>query len=266
MPLLSIITINYNNANGLKKTMDSVISQSFKNFEYLVIDGGSDDGSLDVIKNAQAVHYWVSEKDNGIYDAMNKGIIKAKGDYILFLNSGDLLLNDSILQKVINLNLKEDIWYADLIFDFGNGNHKLMKLPKTLTKMHMYKDNIWHPTSFINRSLFLKYGNYNLMYKIAADYDFFFKAIVVKDASTASIPFPTALYDTSGLSSLSENLDQIKKERVMIHQSYLTIDEISYYDNLMKFKIQSFSKWLINKPKATRITNLLFNVYSKLRN
>ena len=82
---LSIITINFNNAEGLKKTMESVFSQSFNDFEYLIIDGGSTDGSVEIIKQNKKINYWISEKDNGIYDAMNKGILKSFGNYLLFL-------------------------------------------------------------------------------------------------------------------------------------------------------------------------------------
>src|SRR5215213_3812369 len=100
MPQFSIISINLNNAEGLQKTFDSVFNQTFTDFEYIIIDGGSSDGSEEIIKeNADKFSYWVSEKDDGIYDAMNKGIAKATGDYLLFLNSGDHLLDSSILQK-----------------------------------------------------------------------------------------------------------------------------------------------------------------------
>jgi glycosyltransferase involved in cell wall biosynthesis len=117
---LSIITINYNNADGLQKTIKSVISQTFKNFEYIIIDGHSSDKSIDVIKeNENYFAYWCSEKDRGIYDAQNKGIQKAKGDYLLFLNSGDCLENEKVLEKVFALTPKEDLLYGELIFDFG---------------------------------------------------------------------------------------------------------------------------------------------------
>ena len=98
MPKLSIITVNLNNCIGLQKTFDSLFEQIFKDFEQIVIDGGSTDGSRELIEtNVDKISYWVSEKDSGIYNAMNKGIIKATGDYLLFLNSGDHLLHKNIL-------------------------------------------------------------------------------------------------------------------------------------------------------------------------
>src|SRR5688572_27521016 len=100
MPKISIITINYNNLDGLKRTVDSVVNQTWQEFEYIVIDGGSTDGSGAYIESkSKHFHYWVSEPDKGIYNAMNKGIVKATGEYLLFLNSGDHFFNDTVLEK-----------------------------------------------------------------------------------------------------------------------------------------------------------------------
>src|ERR1700757_1115246 len=100
MPKLSIITINFNDQLGLSKTIKSVISQTISDFEFIIIDGASSDKSLDIIKHyADKISFWVSEKDNGIYDAQNKGIAKATGDYLLFLNSGDCFYNEHIVEN-----------------------------------------------------------------------------------------------------------------------------------------------------------------------
>ena len=116
-PILSIITINYNNRLGLLKTMQSVVEQSYKNFEYLIIDGGSDDGSLeDILNYEHCLSFWCSEKDKGVYNAMNKGIVKATGEYLLFLNSGDFLLDNQTLSKIVPLLKDYSIIYGDLIF------------------------------------------------------------------------------------------------------------------------------------------------------
>ena len=98
---LSIITINLNNADGLYRTINSVINQTYKNIEYIIIDGGSSDNSCDVIKKFEEhLTYWISENDNGIYEAMNKGIIKSTGDYIYILNSGDILYSNNTIKNV----------------------------------------------------------------------------------------------------------------------------------------------------------------------
>ncbi|WP_373940767.1 glycosyltransferase [Polaribacter sejongensis] len=127
---ITIITINYNNLLGLKKTMQSVFDQTYKDVEYVIIDGGSTDGSKEyILDNAEKLAYWVSEPDNGIYNAMNKGIAKATGEYLLFLNSGDFLCDNYVLSK-FSLELKDaDIYYGNLIKVRQNGSFLKSKGP-----------------------------------------------------------------------------------------------------------------------------------------
>ena len=110
LPKLSIITVNLNNKAGLQKTIESVFSQTFTDYEYLVIDGGSEDGSKELIKKYENKFvYWVSEKDKGIFNAMNKGILKASGEYLLFLNSGDYFYDSAVLDDVFDKAASTDI-------------------------------------------------------------------------------------------------------------------------------------------------------------
>ncbi len=121
MVKLSIITVNLNNSAGLRKTIESIVKQTFKDFEYIIIDGGSTDGSAEVIKEfADKITYWVSEPDKGIYNAMNKGILHAKGEYLLFLNSGDWLADDDLLSKVFCEPRTADIIYGHMNFVSGD--------------------------------------------------------------------------------------------------------------------------------------------------
>lgn len=114
--MISIITINFNNKNGLIKTLNSVISQTCKEFEWIIIDGGSTDGSKELLENySEHITYWVSEPDNGIYHAMNKGIRVAKGDYLQFLNSGDYLANNKTIEDFYNENFTDDVIYGNAI-------------------------------------------------------------------------------------------------------------------------------------------------------
>ena len=115
MGFISIVTINLNNLEGLKKTFQSVFSQDYTNFEYLIIDGDSKDGSVDLIRlNNKKISYWISEEDKGIYDAMNKAITQAKGDYILFLNSGDYFSGIDSLSKLVGTKIDADIVYGNI--------------------------------------------------------------------------------------------------------------------------------------------------------
>ena len=117
----SIITINYNNKEGLEKTIQSVLGQTFHDYQFIIIDGGSTDGSLDIIKqNADHIDYWVSEPDGGRYPAMNKGIKQAKGDFLNFMNSGDTFHSPTVLEDIAKMNLTEDIITGGF-YDQGEG-------------------------------------------------------------------------------------------------------------------------------------------------
>jgi glycosyltransferase involved in cell wall biosynthesis len=151
---LSIITINKNNASGLEKTIQSVVSQTFKDFEYIVIDGNSTDESVEIIKKySSGINYWVSEPDTGIYNAMNKGIRKAKGEYCLFLNSGDWLISPVTLQDVFNeiVNMNPaDIFYSDCVKTDGN----ITIYPDNLTINYLSDNALNHQNTLIKHSLF----------------------------------------------------------------------------------------------------------------
>lgn len=209
---LSIITVNYNNGDGLEKTIKSVADQSFKNFEYLIIDGNSTDNSKALIKSyASKIDYWVSEPDRGIYDAMNKGIARAKGDYCMFLNSGDYLLDPSTLENVFRNNPTEDIIYGDLKSD-----HRVYKYPKELTLNSLLNGTIPHQASFIKTALFSKYGTYEEKYPIIADWVFFVKAILVHQVSYKHLDLYISFFEHGGISTQSEHMEQMNKERTQL--------------------------------------------------
>jgi len=203
---LSIITINRNNSEGLRKTIESVVSQTFTDFEYIIIDGASTDYSVDIIKEyADRITYWVSEPDNGIYNAMNKGILKAKGEYLLFLNSGDWLYDNCVVQDFIRSKLNEDIISGNIIF-FKQETEILNKSIEkdNLTYAFFYDNSIFHPSTFIKRVLFSVYGMYNENFKIVSDWEFFFKALIVNNCSYSRIDRVISYYDLTGISSQPE--------------------------------------------------------------
>lgn len=231
MKKLSIITINFNDFKGLQKTIESVINQTYLDYEFIIIDGGSSDDSKSIIEKYQSkITYWVSEKDNGIYNAMNKGILKAHGEYCLFLNSGDYLFNATVLENVFSNKSDADIIYGNMQIDWGNDNLKIGKMPQKITFEHIYLDTLWHPVSFIKRNLFEKYGMYNELYKIVADYDFFFKVIVMHSVSMQHVDLVISSYNINGLSSLPENKILEKNERQKVKQSYLPASIIEFAD------------------------------------
>ena len=152
----SIITVNYNNKEGLRNTIESVIHQTYRDFEFIVIDGGSTDGSAEVLKEYDSqITYWVSEKDKGIYNAMNKGIAKATGDYLNFMNSGDCFYDEGVLSRVAHVESDADfIVGRDYHFNERlQRGHASIQPPRT-TMMHFFVATLDHQSSFIRRELF----------------------------------------------------------------------------------------------------------------
>jgi len=210
---LSIITINYNNKAGLKKTVDSVANQKFKDFEYIVIDGGSSDESINIIKeNESSINYWVSEQDEGIYHAINKGINKSSGKYCMFLNSGDSLKDDNTLslcmQNIIN-HSETDIFYGDIICENEDQTTWIRTHPQVLDLAFFQHNNLNHQASLIRSGLFSEFGNYPQKYKLASDHWLYIKCIIENKVFTY-INAPLVFYDISGQST--KNRDIYDKE------------------------------------------------------
>ena len=242
---LSIITVNLNNKEGLEKTIESILLQTNRNFEHIVIDGKSVDGSLDVLLKYQTQLKFVSEKDDGIYDAMNKGIKLAKGEYLQFLNSGDFLFEATTLEKVLPQLLGQDIAYGNLKID-ELGHLRDGFMPNEISLDQMMNDTLWHPVAFIRRQLFERVGLYNTNYKIVADYDFFFNAIIMHKASTQHLNEFIAVFNTLGLSSDIKNVLIIKSEKQQVQSTYLCEAEIADFKN-----------------KSNRQNSVLKNLFSK---
>lgn len=216
MKKISIVTINYNNAIGLTSTLKSIISQSYTNYEYIVIDGGSTDGSKQIIEEyAPHLSYWVSEEDKGIYHAMNKGVCQAKGEYLLFLNSGDYL-EPEILTEVAKELTGEDIIYGDLYFIFENTERRLQKydIPLTATRFLSSDFSLPHPASFIKRELFLN-EMYSENYLIVSDWEFFIKNIILKDCTTKHMSIGVSNFLDGGISSTNPILTKEERRKVL---------------------------------------------------
>ena len=237
MKRISVITINYNNLTGLKATIESVIGQTYTELEYIVIDGGSADGSAELIKNTGGIAYFVSEKDKGIYHAQNKGIKASTGDYCLFLNSGDCLTESNTIEKAVQAGLDKDIVYGDLILEDREGNRSRGISPDNLNSFHFMISTLWHPCSFIKRSLFEKYGNYRENYRITGDYEFFIRTILKHKASYKHIRQFISIFNTEGIGSSDKHRELQEKER-----------EQSWLDNFSEFAYT----WIKTKTKLKR--------------
>jgi glycosyltransferase involved in cell wall biosynthesis len=209
MVYFSIITVNKNNCHGLEKTIRSVVDQTYNNFELIIIDGNSMDGSIEIIKQFEhRISYWVSEEDTGIYHAMNKGIAKSHGHYCLFLNSGDYLYNNNILREVAHLDLKEDIVSGDIIkfSDFHENTELFSRIRHSdITFFDLFNNSLNHQASFIKRALYDKYGLYEEKYKVISDWVFMLKTIVINNVSFRYIPMVISYYNEDGISNGKTN-------------------------------------------------------------
>lgn len=222
----SIITINYNNKEGLHKTIESVINQTCQDFEYIVIDGGSTDSSIDVIREyADRIDYWVSEPDKGIYNAMNKGILQAHGEYLNFMNSGDCFYDVYVLETILPC-LDSDIVLGKSYYD--GGAHGFKK--KNITMLDLYKNTLPHQASFIRRKLFIGHL-YDECYKIVSDWKFFVDALIFRNVSFRNIDRIICLFDHGGISSKLSEL--VEKEQSEICNSYFPERIIHDYDYLV---------------------------------
>ncbi len=192
---LTIITINYNNKAGLLKTANSIVSQANKNFEWIIIDGLSTDGSLDVINEfSDDVTYYCSEKDNGIYDAMNKGVKIAKSDWLIMMNSGDVFSSDTIIQQFYELNFNDSVNFIYSDFFYFDAHQKLVKFSTSFEKKTLV-----HQAVFYRKRLHEKYGYYAVTPKIiVSDYLFFLR---IQNEEVFKTNFPICIYDINGTSS-----------------------------------------------------------------
>ena len=197
---LSIITINYNNCKGLERTLHSIQSQACHDFEWIVIDGGSTDGSRDLIEqHHDSMSYWCSEPDNGIYHAMNKGVAKAIGDYCLFLNSGDELCDSHVIERLQSASFSADIVSCDMYVD-GIGRKNLRKSVESVNAYWLYDNSLYHPSTWIRREV-LRKCPYHEEFKTISDWVFFFEALVLQKCSYQHISMAISVFYRDGISN-----------------------------------------------------------------
>ncbi len=213
MSKLSIITINFNDAEGLQRTLESVINQSYTDFEYIVIDGGSSDNSKKLLeKHSDKISYWVSEPDKGIYNAMNKGIAKANGEYLLFMNSGDILLNHKTIEENIDFVRDYDLIYFNTFLK--DEDQEFVKVYSSdLSINYLINDTIPHQGTFIKKSLFNIVGIYDETLRIVSDWKFFLLALIRYNCTYKKIEKTLSVFYLGGISSKAENKNLNHSER-----------------------------------------------------
>ena len=239
---VSVITINYNHSKQLEATIRSVVGNAKmlgnafeEEVEYIVIDGGSTDSSACVIRRySEYISYWVSEADNGIYNAMNKGISVARGEYCLFLNSGDTFYEKDTLKKVLPC-LDTAFVCGNAVFKYAGGMAE-WDAPQTVDVLFfMQRFSVCHQSLFIRTSM-LQLRPYNESFQIVADYEQIFYEIVVNHRTYKKVDLPVCYYGCDGISSNHENADSEKREVLneFRYLGYIEADELLDLVNRLK--------------------------------
>ena len=250
-PKISIITAVYNSVNTIEQTISSVVNQTYQNIEYILIDGGSNDGTVDVIRKYEdKITYWISESDSGIYDAFNKGILVAKGDYILFLGADDCFYSLDTLENVIkNLNEKVDI-LSCCVYMVHETLHKQMLVTNSqaINKSKYRGEMIPHNGMFTRRTIFDKYP-FDVKYAIRGDYKFFLQCYFDESIKISFIDLPVVFYSVSGISSNKDLTDETLSIYKDLGVSFPLDDEECYWKALVRRvlkKIGVYSLFLLS--------------------
>lgn len=253
---LSIVTINYNNAEGLRRTLDSVAAQTYQHVEHIIVDGGSTDNSVDIIKEyAQRVNseelrvksvIWSSEKDKGIYDAMNKGVKKATGDYVWILNSGDAVAAPNVIERMVaaleigNRTLEKgvDILLGNIVHVYSGKKCKkiddrciddrLTPSPMDVSMLTFYSGTVPQDAAFVRRDLFEKYGYFDDKLKICADWKLYLNMIALGGVQPIFVNIDVVLFDMTGISN--ENHELRLAERKAYLKEVLPASVLKDYD------------------------------------
>lgn len=262
---ISIITINFNNRTGLLQTLQSVKLQCSKFYEYIVIDGNSNDGSKDLIEqNSDIINYSISEDDNGPFDAMNKGIAQATGDYCIFMNSGDSFYDKHVIENFIKINPTEDI-YTGIAAEYVDGDVRSWYPveEEQLSMRFFYRNAISHQASFIKTSL-MKELLYDMNYKIVSDWKFFVEALILKNASYCTLPFIVTNYMDGGI---SRNEDKAFAEREAVLEELFGLRVMRDFHS-MQYGVNEWdalAKKVDPKSKIGRIIMVIVRSLIKLR-
>lgn len=271
-PIISIITINFNNINGLKKTLRSIEKQMGDiPYEHIIIDGGSTDGSAVLIneykERNQKCNYAISEKDNGIYNAMNKGIDHAHGKYLLFLNSGDYLKENDILTQVVPHLTGEGLIYGNLLCagDKINYVEEYQEPPFTASYITSDKFYLPHPGTFINARLFSG-RRYDEKLRIAADWKFWIQCIIFDNCSLKHLPYIIAVFDTNGISNKKPDLGR-EERRQILNELFgeKTTEDLKLLNNLKTAPLYDIFNKTANDKKFQKRAKMLLMIPYKLR-
>lgn len=239
---ISVVTVSYNAVDTIEQTILSVLNQTYPNIEYIIIDGGSTDGTVNIIKKyADRIAYWKSEPDRGIYNAMNKGTEVATGEWINFMNSGDIFHSDTVIQKLIeSLPSKADVIYGNTLLVYSWGKYLQNALPMNM---------IQHRLPFCHQSCFIKMTTmkrmkYNLEFKICADYDFFYR-LYQTGGLFSHLPICISNYEAEEGMSATHGLQLLKESAIITDQINNITWRLRYFLLQLRVKITTFLKKIL---------------------
>ena len=261
----SIITVNLNNKEGLIRTINSVISQTFQDFEFIVIDGGSTDGSRDVLeKYDKQISYWVSEKDGGIFNGMNKGIRIAKGEYLNFLNSGDTLFDNNVLSLAnkeaddIDILIGKDYHYDEI-----SKKEFSSILPTRISMVTFFMETLPHQGAFIKKKLFSD-TPYDETLKLSSDWAFYIKKIIIQCCSVKLVPFIFSQREQNGITCTQ--VQELKEEKnIYLHKLlpngvYKDYETLANLDRSTLYKLMN----ICENPKTCTLLRICIKIINRL--
>lgn len=260
MHKISVITINYNNVSQIRRTLESVSSQTYSNLEWIIIDGGSTDGSVDIIKEYESkITYWVSEPDKGIYNAMNKGVRRATGDYCIFINSGDHFVNSHSVEDAVNCNFDTDLAIFNIYY---NNTRKMSFVPQRITTSFLFRKSIPHQSTIIRRQMLLN-TPYDETLRIASDWTFCMDTIIFKHCSYKTYKLPIACFYSDGCSCKYSDVNV--KERLDFLYSKFPRKMLEEYQNMNGYALFCLEQMspLLNKM-AIKTILILYGIYKRL--
>ena len=260
-PLVTVVTVTYNAGSVLEDTILSVLNQTYPNIEYIIIDGGSTDETIDIIKKYEdRISYWVSEPDDGIYDAMNKGIEKATGDWINFMNAGDMFYSRNVLADIFIDRLSEvnnqDVLYGDTVFKYYS--YSFMEKPAPIDTL---EDNKYfsHQSSFAKVELMKKY-KFNPNLKISSDYQFFYE-LYKNGYNFLYTPIIISIFLGENSTSGTHKMQAYKETAIINHKYDKKTWFLTYLKFCIRIKLASIYRNFISEDKILKIrkTRLLGN-------
>lgn len=223
-PKISVITVCFNVVNSLQRTINSVINQTYLNIEYIIVDGGSKDGTKEnVLSFGPKIARFISEPDSGLYDAMNKGIALASGEFIIFLNAGDYFTCEYALEAFLSKSSDKsvDVFFGKIVWiDTTNMNVITSDHSSVEYAIQLKTENFPHPATLYRKDAFEKYGKFSLEFPVLADYEWNLRALIKLKAKFKYIDTIVTNFYTGGISTSEDYRTRIEKEQILLNSMY----------------------------------------------